>query len=302
MDMTKRDASWLLGLDLREGAAGPLEFACWLTEALEGVPLHALHIVEADQLGMLASVNRREEAAALAKASAEKALAGRSAELEIVEGGRPEAVLAERAAGQTGMVIGRLAPRGRDAILRLGAVARRLLRRLPCPTIVTPPDLTRDTIGEGPIVLATDGHADSSGAARFATSLARALNRDLLVALVVPVPYGWSTSYVTPESMGQLRADLRAQGQRTLERWASEHGIAQSRGVVLEGLVVDQLRHLAKTEDALMIVTGSRRMGPMERMFVTSVGSELAAAATCPTAVVTPDYGDGHNPNQAKGS
>ena len=35
----------------------------------------------------------------------------------------------------------------------------------------------------------------------------------------------------------------------------------------------------------------AKLVGALERLFVTSVGSELAASAKCPVVVVPPDYG-----------
>jgi nucleotide-binding universal stress UspA family protein len=121
--------------------------------------------------------------------------------------------------------------------------------------------------------------------------MADLLRRELILAHIVPMPYGWSLGYLPPESVKQVRADLRAGGERTLERWATQHGITGLRGVVSEGIVPEELARLAQAEDALMVVTGSRKLNAIERLFVTSVGSELAASASCPAVVVPPDYG-----------
>ena len=291
---------WILGLDLRDGAEGPLVFARWLQAALaehgNAARLEPIHVLEQDQLGLLATADRHDEAVALAEDAVAKTLE-RSGDptpldgLRLVDVGSPDDVLAHAAQDADGLVIGRLAPRGKDRILRLGGVARRLLRRLPSPTWVVPPDLGRAQIGKGPIILACDAHEDSLGAARYALRLADLLRRELILAHVVPMPYGWSIGYLPPESVKQVRADLRARGERTLERWATQHGITGLRGVVTEGIVPEELARLAASEDAFAVVTGSRKLNALERLFVTSVGSELAAASTCPVVVVPPDYG-----------
>lgn len=295
---------WILGLDLREGAEGPLVFARWLRDALAkhagptapAPILEPIHVLEQDQLGLLASADRRGEALALAGDAVSQTLAraGQTAPLEglrFVEAGTPEDVLTHAAADADGLLIGRLAPRGKDRLMRLGGVARRLLRRLPAPTWVVPPDLDAANIGKGPIILACDANEDSLGAARYALRMADRLRRELILAHVVPMPYGWSIGYLPPESVRQVRADLRTRGERTLERWATQHGIVGLRGVVTEGIVPDELARLAVKEDALMIINGSRKLNALERLFVTSVGSELAASAACPVVVVPPDYG-----------
>lgn len=291
--------TWTLGLDLREGAEGPLVFARWLCEHLAArsspATLVPIHVIEQDQLQLLASGDKQEEALALAEDALARTLerlgdATPLEDLRLVEVGKPADVLASAASNTDGLIIGRLAPRGKDRLLRLGGVARRLLRQLPSPTIVVPPDTREQHIGTGPIVLACDTHEDSIGAARFALRMAELLGRELILAHVVPMPYGWSLGYLPAESVKQVRADLRAGGERTLERWATEHGITGLRGVVTEGIVTEELIRIAKAESALMLVTGSRKLNAVERLFVTSVGSELSASAPCPVAVVPPDF------------
>lgn len=292
--------NWILGLDLREGAEGPLVFARWLQAALvdrgNTANVQPIHVLEQDQVGMLALVDKRDESVALAEDAVARTLERTGdptplGPVRLEEYGNPEDVLGQAAVGTDGLLLGRLAPRGKDRVLRLGGVARRLLRRLPAPTWVVPPDLQPEQIGKGPIILACDNHEDSIGAARYALRLADLLRRELLLAHVVPMPYGWSIGYLPPESVKQVRADLRTQGERLLERWAKQHGITGLRGVVTEGIVADELARLAESEDALAIVTGSRKLNALERLFVTSVGSELAASAKCPVVVVPPDFG-----------
>ena len=60
--------------------------------------------------------------------------------------------------------------------------------------------------------------------------------------------------------------------------------------LICEGMVADELKSLARLEDAVMVVAGSRKLEALERLFVASVGSELAASASCPVALVPPDY------------
>jgi nucleotide-binding universal stress UspA family protein len=291
---------WTLGLDLREGAEGPLVFARWLVSELTrhgtSTELDPVHVIEQDQIGLLTTAERREEVIALAEDAVVAAVRRSGGEtplvgLRLVDVGEPEDVLADAGKQSEGLIIGRLAPRGRDKIFRLGGVARRLLRRLTAPTVVVPPDLAASQIGKGPIVFACDGDDDSLGAARFATKLADSLRRELVLAHVVPMPYGWSVGYLPSDALKQVRADLQTRGERTLERWATKHGLHGLRGFVREGIVAEELTRLASEQDALMLIVGSRKLNAIERLFVTSVGSELAASATCPVAVVPPDHG-----------
>jgi nucleotide-binding universal stress UspA family protein len=290
---------WILGLDLREGAEGPLVFARWLQQQLSatgGTVLDLIHVIEQDQIGLLAAAHEREQVPKLAEDAVARTLERAHittplGNVRLAEVGEPHDVLATASSGTEGLIIGRLALRGKDRLVRLGGVARKLLRMLPAPTVVVPPDLRTDQIGKGPIILACDLHPDSIGAARFALRMADRLHRELMLVHVVPMPYGWSVGYLTPDIVRMVYADLKAQGERLLERWALEHGISGLRGVVREGMVPDELTSLAQQEDALMLVAGSRKLKALERVFTASVGAELAASASCPVAVVAPDYG-----------
>jgi nucleotide-binding universal stress UspA family protein len=289
---------WILGLDLREGAEGPLVFASWLSTQLgatQSVVLEPIHAIERDEIGLLANVDRREQVVSLAEDAVARTL-GRAgvtngiANTRLVEVGEPEDVLVSAARGADGLIIGRLAPRGKDRLVRLGGVARRLLRSLPAPTLVVPPDLHHEQIGKGPIILACDMHEDSLGATRFALRMADRLSRELILAHVVSMPYSWSTGYLPPDVFRQIHVDLVSQAERALECWATKQGITDLRRVICDGMVADELRSLARQDDALMLVAGSQKLSLVERVFVGSIGSELAASAPCPVALVPPNY------------
>lgn len=301
--MTLGPMRWFLGLDLRDRCQGPLQLARWIVERSGGSSgssgahkIHAAHVLEQDQMNLLASVERTDEAPALARKAIaetiEKAQATSAVEsTELALTGTPDAVLSKLATNADGLLIGRQAPRGTDSLIRLGRVARRLLRSLPTAVVVSPPDLGYDEIGAGPVILATEADAFSQGAARFATRVAKAFDRPLLLFHVVPMPHGWSVGYLDADTVEEVRRDLIAAGERKLERWATEHGLQGHQGVVVDGVVPDEVSQLAKDQDACIVVCGSRKLSAVTRLFVDSVGSELAARGRCPVAVVPEDYG-----------
>lgn len=295
--MATHTSKWILGLDLREGAEGPLVFAGWLCTqlgAMQSIVLEPIHVIEENEIGLLARADKREQVISLAEDAVARTLARAGvtsglSNARLVEVGEPEEVLASAAREADGLIIGRLAPRDKGRLFRLGSVARRLLRTLPAPTLVVPPDLHRQQIGKGPIILACDLQEDSISATRFALLMADCLSRELVLAHVVPMPYAWSAGYLSPDVVDRICVDMRAQGEDALERWAVKQGIPSLRRVVREGIPFDELTYLARHEDALMLVTGSRKLKVLERIFVASVGAELAASASCTVAVVPPD-------------
>lgn len=296
--MATRDepTNWILGLDARVGAEGPLIFARWLSESIGRqtvAKLEPIHVLEPSELEALASVDKAGDGLSLARAAVAETIERAGIQLapedvRLVDGDAPEDVLAKAATNADGLVIGRLAPRGDTRFIRLGRVARRLLRRLPTATFVVPPDLRDETIGKGPILFACDARPLSLGGARMAVKLSRLLERELIFVLVAPSPYGWSISHVPPPAYDQLLAGVIAAGERSLERWAKQHGFTAYRGVVASGDPTRELATMARELDALMVVTGSRRLTAVERVFATSVGTELAASASCPVLVVPP--------------
>jgi nucleotide-binding universal stress UspA family protein len=288
---------WLLGLDLHGLSLGPTKAASRLLDAVEGDELRVVHVVEQVDRAMLDAAKVEGEGVALVRQAAlglaEKAGMGlREDQLTVVGQGDPADVLAARAAeeGVRGLVIGRLVPRGQERLIRLGSVARRLLHALPAPLVVVPPDLDPAEVGHGPIHLVTEAGEASVGATRFARWIARAWQRELVLVHVVPEPAGWGVGVLPHEAVDEARSAFRASGEAKLRQWASAHGLADSRMLILQGNVTDRVTRRAQKEDAAMIVCGTRRLGAVARIFSDSVATELAASAPCPVAVVPPDH------------
>jgi nucleotide-binding universal stress UspA family protein len=182
------------------------------------------------------------------------------------------------------IVVGRRAKRGEAPIVRLGPVARRLLRTLPTTVVVSPPDIGERGSGDGPVMLATDMDDHSVGAAKFAKELAEILGRPLMVVHVVPT-VSFAVDYLGQKYDALTKASEQNHAPR-LREWAKDNGLEQAALVTLHGEPVREIAKAALAHDAAIVVTGSRRLSTSERMFEHSLGSELAAACWAPTAVV----------------
>ncbi len=175
--------------------------------------------------------------------------------------------------GVTGIVIGRASGRQPGMLARLGRVARRLLRRLPAPVMVVPPDLSASDIGKGPIMLATDLDDASLPAAAMARELATAFGRELLVASVDEALYllpAYAPEAIVPQASFPRRSTADVQA------WTRAHGLHSAHVVVAEGERVTALSSLAVEHDVPFVVCGSRCLGLAERVFSSSTASELA--------------------------
>ncbi|HET6582000.1 MAG TPA: universal stress protein [Nannocystaceae bacterium] len=288
---------WIVGVDLRETATGALHFSQWLARHASRparhvfVPVHVLE--ESYLLQVLRYTHEADvEARALADARAQLARAELDAITEPIKITRgvvaDEALVRELDAERAdALVIGRQAPSHERHFVRLGRVARRLVRGLPCPIVVAPPDLRVDAIGQGPIVLATDLEETCGAAAKFAHRLALATGRGLVVAHVIPHEIE-SARYVPTTTIEQFYSQVGLDRQRDLQHWKATHGVAEAASVVAHGDIVARLTAIAEVEGAPMIVCGSRVLGTLERVFATSVATDLSCWAECAIAIVPP--------------
>ncbi|MCA9704742.1 MAG: universal stress protein [Myxococcales bacterium] len=136
---------WVVGLDLRPSGQGALRFAHWLAGATrQGQPTFVgVHVLVEAHLRAALRYHHLDEVETNAKALAERVVGEVSedeflAERKVICGRTAEEALAElaRPSGTRALVIGRQARRGEKRLVRLGRVARRLLRTLPAPVVV----------------------------------------------------------------------------------------------------------------------------------------------------------------------
>ena len=278
---------WVIGLDLRPRGSGALQFARWMAERAASVELEGVHVLEDSKLLQLlrrdhgdieAVANRRVRETAEQAGLAD--LSTRVVRSSSIDGRLVEEVQGMRA---DGLIVGRQGRADETALVRLGRVSRRLLRQLPVPIVMAPPEL--EHVGEGPVLLATDLQPASSAAARFAKRVAGVLDRPILVAHIVHS--GTDTSDLVPAvTVEQFYRQMGLDREHDLHGWMREHALVDVPAVVGEGDVISRLLGIASEERAPLIVCGSRRLGAAERLFTSSVATELTRHAPCAVAVV----------------
>src|SRR5690606_38028598 len=188
-------------------------------------------------------------------------------------------------ASTTGLIIGRRGAESDDRVIRLGKVARRLLRRLESPVFVVPPDLERAHIGAGPIVCAVDLDQHGVDVARFGERLGQAIGRQARLVHVVDKGDPIGIEYLPEITWTDLRDRARATGQAELNRWRDEAGLT-AYTLLAQGQTVPKLISAARELDACMILCGSRRLNLAQRIWMSSIGSTLAAGAHLPVGVI----------------
>jgi nucleotide-binding universal stress UspA family protein len=279
---TMAPQTWIVGLDFDERCLGALVFADWLTRA--GDAAVGVHVLESWTRPHL-----RADLASLARDRAEHAARALGltplARVDTLEAVRAEdglaRVCAERAA--SGLVIGRAARSDQTPFVRLGVVARQLLRRLPAPVIVAPPD--RTTVGGGPILLATDLGESSEAAVVFAQALAERQGRPLELVHVGEPRHNDLIDELEPAWIAAREA-YHAEVAGQLHRWAGARGLPEVPRHSLFGDPAARIAAVAAARDAALVVVGSRGLGLAARAFLSSTASALAGLASCPVAVV----------------
>ncbi len=284
----KDTTRWLVGLDLQPESTGVFSFASWLaTGAGPSLQAIGVHVVETGLFGYLGArmptiLDAARERAREALGTAGVSFAAvQAVEAESAEIGLLAAVKHHRAAA---LLIGRWSRMGSRSVVRLGRVARRILRELPLPVIVTPPDLRPDDIGEGPVIFATDLSERSQAAAVFAAQIAARYGRPL-VAVHVGAPREHAALYVLDDDCRALIEERHSRTKAKAEAWVAKH-VAGAECVVVFGAIESEVLELAEKRHALMIVCGSRGLSLAERIFASSTASNLAGHAKCPVAVV----------------
>ncbi len=288
--------NWIVALDLTERSHGAIGFAKWLRQrSAWDEQLVGVHVTSK-------SDSRREHPRAsfpldkvqqLAAASVEALQATAEFEsVDVVLGDSPEQELDRLGRERTvdGLVLGRAATIDGWSLVSLGRVTRRLLRRSTCPMVVVPPDLPIERLGRGPIIVGVDLSEHALAAVHVARSLASCLDLPLILAHATsPVAAPISASPEAALACGSMAAQvaqIHFDGPRPIDTWLAEHGLGDLPLRTEQGFPGPTLCRLAKEENATAVVCGARRVSLMERIFMSTTGSELAGKADRPVIVV----------------
>ena len=178
--------------------------------------------------------------------------------------------------------------RGKVGQTLAGTIGHRLLNGAPCPVAIAPRGYRgRPATRIGAVVVGVDGSHESELALPEAAALAKASGADLeLVAVAEPpvVAYGKGAGPLAgyPE-LEQAIAELT---EKRLQR-AAEHVSdgKPPKTILAHGDPAEELAAVARADDALLVV-GSRAYGPLRRVLLGSVSTELVKTAACPVIVV----------------
>jgi len=183
------------------------------------------------------------------------------------------AILTE-APGAELIVLGSRAHSKLGAVL-LGSTATAVTAKAPCPVVVV-----RGVAAAGPVLVGTDGSADSEAAVLFGFEEAARSGKRL------DVIYCWQPLARHEVAIDDTAELLRNWLAETLAPYQDKFPGVHVRAEVVEGRPAGLLAE--RSNASSMVVVGSRGRGGVKGLLLGSVSQSLLHHATCPIAVVRP--------------
>ena len=165
----------------------------------------------------------------------------------------------------------------------VGTTAERLLHGSPCPVAVAPRGMAHGEISR--IVAGWDRSADAGAALTAAISIARAVGAELHIVEILDIQWA-GTPAIIPGSGAELAAHQpAARARASLDEVVAglPDDVHVETSVVLGHPVGDLVR---QSEDADLLVLGSRGYGPRRAVLLGGVSGRVVRKAACPVIVV----------------
>lgn len=181
------------------------------------------------------------------------------------------AILTE--AGEADMVVVGTRSRNKMSAAVLGSVATSVTAKAPCPVVVV-----RGERRTGPVVVGTDGSAESEQAMAFGFEEAARTGQPLKVV------YCWHPQEQHAESTESTRRLLKDWLAESIAPYLDKYPTVRAQASVVEGRASAQLVDLSAT--ASLVVVGSRGRGGIAGLLLGSVSQSLLHHADSPVAIV----------------
>jgi nucleotide-binding universal stress UspA family protein len=276
--------SWLVGVDLRLERVGVLKFAAWLHALDRSVPLVGIHVVESDA----GDAEVKSKAMDALRQQLERlGLSESFASLRVVEAPNVDEALHEACDAQvtTGLIVGRRVGLDEPGLVRIGAVTRRLLRTLPLPILVVPPDVDPSRFGTGPVVWSVRSASEVAHATfEFASRMATSMGRELDVVAIAP-PLHASSAYMPSAVIARRQQERTERTRELMDAWMCEHDV-QGRLHVLPGQPMEQTLAHAERVGSPLIVCSRNKSNLLQRYLGGTASTDLVTHSRVPVAVV----------------
>lgn len=199
--------------------------------------------------------------------------------IEVTLTDQPAARMLLEAAADPEAVAAVLGSNGMGAVksFLLGSVAGELLHHSACPVVIVPAESRALT---GRVAVGIDGRPDGHGPVLWAADLAQRRGAELVVV------HGWEYPYrISGDGRGAelVEVDAAVAVDRAIEAARERVGVPVSGRSTNDG-AVDAL--VAASEDADLVVVGTRGRGAVRAIVLGSVSAAVCAHARCPVAVI----------------
>lgn len=220
----------------------------------------------------------------------------------IVENGAPATALIRRAEGAGLLVVG---SRGRGAMASalLGSVALHCVTHAPCPVLVVHGDPQVRPPASAVVVIGLDGSEVAMAALREGVAEAGRLGCSVEVLAACSQEFYWTDVYAAiPPATDHARATVREHAEQAIRTVTTEQSarpgatVPPISVVLVEGPADEAL--VERSDDALMLVVGSRGHGPIRGLVLGSVALHCAIHGRCPVMVVHPEHADEASPSR----
>jgi nucleotide-binding universal stress UspA family protein len=192
---------------------------------------------------------------------------------------------AERA-GADLVVLGS-ARHGKAGQILAGSVAMSLLHGSPCSVAIAPRGYAAQvSAGIAEVAIGYDGLPESRTALAEAIDLARATTAPLkLVTVAEPPPVSYGKGGGAGQGWHELKETIReSMRERLAEAERSIPDDIQVEPALVDGHPAQELARIAVADGGVLVV-GSRAYGPVRRVLLGSVSTELVRSAPCPVIV-----------------
>jgi nucleotide-binding universal stress UspA family protein len=176
--------------------------------------------------------------------------------------------------------------RGAVGRVLAGTTAERLLHGAPCPVAVAPLGFAAAEPHDiGTIAVGWEGSAESKAALVAATAAAKAFRARLRIVEVLDMSWVGTPALMSGPGFVSNPQELKARAESSLsEMVAGLPADVEAEPVVTVGNPARDL--IAQSEDADLVVVGSRAYGPHRAVLLGSVSGALVRKAACPVIVV----------------
>ena len=169
-----------------------------------------------------------------------------------------------------------------------GTTAEAVIHASPCAVAIAPSGYADNNAQAhfGLVIAAVDGGPETERIASVASQIARRANATLRLVTVVVRPFTHGPLSAGNLGYASLAEAVREAAAGVLDRAAGAvEAECEAQRHVAEGIVADELA--AQSQDADLLVIGSRGYGPVRRVMTGTETANVLHAATCPVLVLS---------------